>query len=585
MIASTRYSGELTIDYSEDESDLDLRIGIDGQYDTENSIVDIDSSFDYVSGVDSSNSVGEIGLNMIFFSPQDEVSPKMYFRFNTLDLPDDITNDTNEALEEYTDDKTIDDLLGTWLVLDFQDLLERGWLTDESLSSYDLDKELNQEDYEEITLILTDNLAKYIFTSETENMVLEMDEFLGEEDFNGKATKKYNTNINKDNFERFLTALRDDFAASNAWEKMNADQAEPFDLAQEISSEAIAEAAEELTNVKIEVWVDSETKILRNLRLTNQDTKNSAYGSYFDVGIDFEDDDVHLTIAGNFLDSSSCPSYGYYPYDNEDCPYTYKEVPDICGEEPIYRDYVNLNDAFAPDSQGIDEFHDALDEYQECMTPEIESIKEDAQFIVMAFSLDFNTQENQINYELVVEHEGFSLRLALEVIGQADEVDAQAPSESQSVFEFFSVFFDDSDLSSSPQPVSETPQVTDLRYIRSSLLIHQSNQNGKLPSDSGSLTDVGEDFMQLEELSFYSPDDVFYFGSDFDFNDSSSDFADLAWGVSSDEMYIYAGYRCVEAENEIYTTAAEAVEEASSRIVAFLYYVNDGANLACEDNA
>lgn len=173
-IASTSFSGEMTVvNYTEkDFINPNFRLRFDGQYDTANALLNAAAELNYETSVfgEPDNFMGSVDMNAIFVNATDDEAPKLYFRFNDLDLPWEYREELDASLESLLGG-TLEDLLGGWLLLDFQTLIDAGLITDDDLSEIDLEQEISQEESQEVVLLLTENLSEYVFTSETEKMV------------------------------------------------------------------------------------------------------------------------------------------------------------------------------------------------------------------------------------------------------------------------------------------------------------------------------------------------------------------------------------------------------------------------------
>ena len=170
-----------------------------------------------------------IGLEARILGSDDEDSlPKIFFQFDKTDCMETIMS---WMKEEDGDDSLLDfaSLLRSWWSLDFQELLDEGVIDaedwqefkeelDESLTS---NGKLTQKDYKEAILIAKNTLQEYIFTSDTEKMVVEMDELLDDDaDYEGVKTKKYSAILDEDNTVDFLISLYDGYAKSEVYKKI-----------------------------------------------------------------------------------------------------------------------------------------------------------------------------------------------------------------------------------------------------------------------------------------------------------------------------------------------------------------------------
>ena len=308
QISSTSYSGEMELEFNDEwTGDFEVNVSVDGEYDTQNASFELkaDGSMTDRSGVGSETYEASGKVDFRFLGPTVAKAPRFYFRLSELEVPAQFDEEFDEYFEggeeEWQD---------VWWLLDLQEFVDKGWLTDQDLEGIDLQNQLTQEDYEELTLILISNLREYIFTSETDKMVFQMDELLGQEEFKGVQTHKYSVTVSEQNLEDLVVSMRDDFAASSVWQQFSeeldleesGEEDDPF-----ISDEDIQELAGEFSeNVKVEVWVDSGSRVLRNLRFSDADPKSSSHGSYLDFGIILEDPTIGLEMNTVLYSDDNC---------------------------------------------------------------------------------------------------------------------------------------------------------------------------------------------------------------------------------------------------------------------------------------
>jgi hypothetical protein len=172
-----------------------------------------------------------------------------------------------------------EELENVWWLVDFSELVESGFVSqvelDELVAENDTSNSITSDDYIAITQALTRASNEYIFTSETENMVLQWTEDLGTEEFEGVESRKYSVDINKANLEKYLLAVRDNIDATGVLQKVD----EETNLSESITNEDIKESVADLdfSEVNIEAWVGLDNKVLRNLRFSPTDTTGEEY--------------------------------------------------------------------------------------------------------------------------------------------------------------------------------------------------------------------------------------------------------------------------------------------------------------------
>ena len=421
-IASTSYSGNLTINTT---SIVDADIKFEGEYDTQN------ATFNITSDINSSEIESPISivLDGRYLGPRANSAPVLYFRLDDLTIP-------GEEGDAITDLLDLGDLTDTWWKMDFQELVDQGLITNEDLESLSFNNETGQDDYEEVALVFINALQEYIFTSVTEKMVFGMDQALGQETFEGTETQKYSTTVNKANFQALIVQMRDGLAESEMWKKLNADS--DIVLSEEISDEDIEEMVDNfIKDTEVEIWVDSQSKVLRNMRFRKKDTKSFDYGSYVDFGVILEDEITTISIQSTNYSAGACENIdkfhervGDQPrifLGGDECPYEYEEYIDQdCGEAP------EMFDTLTRKSVDIE----AMEEYRRCEAPTVQSVKDDASpEDTFSFILKVDTANKKIEYESSFEDKWLKIQLTLEATGQEEAVDVQAPEDSKSIFD------------------------------------------------------------------------------------------------------------------------------------------------------
>lgn len=445
-ISTSEYSGNLVIGFSEGDAAEEIAVAYSGVSDDSDASVNVGVD---VAGQELQEVFTGLDLDVRFFGARPSLAPKLYLRLNELDVQPDVEASIEEYLEDSTDVASFNDLLNTWFLIDFQELLDQDLLANEDLEDFNLELEdqLSQEDSRELVGILTDNLAEYIFTAETDQMVLQMEQALGEEDFDGTPTQKYSVSINATNLRAFLEALDADIVASAAWQKFYPDTDESLlDEGGLFEGGEIDELIEQLeADVEIEIWVDSQTRVLRNIRFTDSNPQGDDYGSYTDWGVVLADDKLSFSFGGSWYSRTSCEASESTLFSTEDasapaaeaCPYVFAELAEslTCGEEPS-----PLSLDFADSAS----YATALKEYKECSRPAIEALKADAVPSVSGyFKVDFNTEGAEASYEMRLEIPDFTLTWTLQTVERADATGLQEPERSRSIFEAFPDYAED----------------------------------------------------------------------------------------------------------------------------------------------
>ena len=596
QISSTSYNGNLAIEF-DDESvgDFTVNINVDGEYDTQNTSLNLETngSFTDNSGTEPEIFKASGKVDLRFLGSTDSRAPRFYFKLSEFELPDQF----DEEIDTYFEENDLE-WQDVWWLLDFQELIDEGLLTDEDLRDLDLQNQLTQKDYEELTLIVINNLREYVFTSETDKMIFQMDELLGQEEFKGVQTHKYSVTVSEENLKDYITAMRDDFTNSSVWQKLS--EGEDSETGEEedsalISDEDIQELVEEFSeNVQVEAWIDSESRVLRNLRFSDTDSKSSTHGSYFDFGIVLEESAISLETNIILYSDDDCGQSTGDPFedlidsDASKCPYIFEEADEeTCGEQPDYDDYINEDetdnqseDAY---NEQYDEYNDALTEYHRCQTP-VRSLKENAPVLgEITYKMLVDTEANSVGYEMEVDiGEIMKISLSLEFVGQTEVAEVEEPEDARSIFELFEEGY--SALETNAENVQAR---ADIAALRSWLYTYVANNNGNPPEGTQSAADM-EALSDLY-LGYYSLDDITYFDEDFDLNDPSGEFASESQSISYSEVHIWRGYGCQEhsvlASEVDYPSGL--LSDETSRTLAFVYVLAESGNeqtISCEDN-
>ena len=506
---TTTYNGQITVKYDFDVSDLleeddadkkiidaclgtatndinQIRAEFSGSFNLlseeavlDNTIFNFDLSF---------NDKPSLGVEAKVLNVSNKESlPRLYFYLDETGcakaLAELAYSDTD--YEESTQKSLIDDLLGNWWSLDFQQLVDRDLITDEEIEDFrqqlNQENQVTQEDYEEAVLILTNTLQEYIFTSNTEKMVFQMEQLLDNDaEYEGTPSKKYSTTTNRDNALAFATTLHNKFAQSQIVQKLAPDE----EIAEPLTDEEIEELQEEIDDwikdTKVEIWVDSKTKILRNMRFTDQNSFSSSLGTYVDLGFSTGDNRQSIEVAfkvTSFSEYNQCesPLYSGSPSDFEavnaqaDCPYEFTildcqqdENKAICEDEDaqtrtseegsekcesVYESSFSF-DEFTGDEEEYDEldwdFEKEEDAYSDCLqdyqTLVGKSFKTDAEPESIASAIyKAQPQDNKVGFEFIFEmlQEELTIEAEVEFIGQNDAAAITAPEKHKSILDFY----------------------------------------------------------------------------------------------------------------------------------------------------
>ena len=392
--------------------------------------------------------------------------------------------------------------------------------------------------------------------------------------------------------------------------KLNADS--DIGLSEEISDEDIEEMVDNfIKDTEVEIWVDSQSKVLRNMRFRKKDTKSFDYGSYVDFGVILEDEITTISIQSTNYSAGACENIDKFHervsdqprifLGGDECPYEYEEYIDQdCGEAP------EMFDTLTRKSVDIE----AMEEYRRCEAPTVQSLKDDASPEgTVNITLKVDTANKKIEYELSFETEGLKIQLTLEATGQEEVANVQAPEDSKSIFDL-------EILQQLPPPIPGVPSGIpglqqnsrnvqrrgDIAWMRANLDTYISNNNGRSPEDVNTFSEVlvnttfehydndsnPNNAVTAESASVLSASTtrkgVIYdvLGND---DTPSAPTANDAIGVN--EVHVWVGRSCVNdvIPNARYTGAAtEVAKAASTRFIAFVYHLEGEADASCMDN-
>ncbi len=200
--------------------------------------------------------------------------PQLFFKFSNVEplLNDFVGEDT---MQTWFGSEGMD---GTWWLLSFNEMVERGYIDQAELDKMLSDAEggdITADDYTKVAQAMINASNKYIFTSEEADMVFQRKDYLGEEAYENVMSKKYRVEVNRENLKKYLMTLRDEIDATGVPKKVSTE----FDLKAEISDAEINTFVDELEldKVQIDGWVSSSNKVLRNLRFASTEEGENVY--------------------------------------------------------------------------------------------------------------------------------------------------------------------------------------------------------------------------------------------------------------------------------------------------------------------
>ena len=347
--------------------------------------------------------------------------------------------DSTDCVVQLAGSELPEGFLGAWWLIDLET-----WLGDQlpdspafSLLTGNPDTtggpslgDFEQADYDELVGIVTTQIQEYIFTADTDKMVLQMGELLdGQADYEGRPALKYSVEIDPDNLATFVDELNRGFWNSQAVRKLMGDDTETIAAMSQINRPQLRQTIVDFSQKhQVEIWVDAQTRVMRNLRLTNNDPLSLNFGSTWDLGILIDEDDQTIelsTSVTNFSLRRQCQTFGLDPgtiADQPDCPYIAVADP-----EPV----ANLEDDSSQqrcEGDWLDSAETDLDEVLRCAGSFLSAppafakqLKENAQpYIIHELSLMFDLGGKNLGFSYQVEDPATGLIIAaeLEATGQ-----------------------------------------------------------------------------------------------------------------------------------------------------------------------
>ncbi len=182
------------------------------------------------------------------------------------------------------------DLDGVWHKISLQKLVDLGIISlDDTNKAISNKSSLTQQDYTDIANAIVDASTEYIWTSNNDDMAFQMQEYLGDEEFEGVNSSKYSVNINMNNIRKFIKKARDNIDATGVAKKLGADKPLNTYLSDEDIDREFKD--DEPNDTVVNIWVAKNSKILRNIRFSpkNQD-------QYFDISVLLKDGSPEMPL-------------------------------------------------------------------------------------------------------------------------------------------------------------------------------------------------------------------------------------------------------------------------------------------------
>lgn len=241
-------------------------LGLDSKYDQKNT----DSTLDFSRSSKGSSNTMDIAIKAKTQVVENSVWPNIYFQISGISslgldffLP---------GIEEYED---------KWIAVEqdfYGDTLSQVSGADSEEAS-----NITQQDVVSIMNDVVTISQDYVFTTDPENAVIMMDEFVGNEQSEGITAYHYKASANLDNASKFCKAVATQLISNNeAYRKINK-------ITEENQSEKVQEAEESCTysdeqkeelekDNPFDIWMDKKHKIFHKVRFyENLEERNAKY--------------------------------------------------------------------------------------------------------------------------------------------------------------------------------------------------------------------------------------------------------------------------------------------------------------------
>jgi hypothetical protein len=255
---------------------------VTGSYKVETDSASTDGSFK--AHVDDKNATfsGDIGLGTarmtvdgVVKDAENSDSPDLYMKVGGI-----------KGLGAQFGVPALDTLDGQWITVDHS-LIEN--LSKQIESSQGLDSKGStmtapkEEDAVEASKVIGDVSKKYLFTSNKDNAVLQMDSFVGKETVDGKPTNHYKVKANKEHLKAYLKELGKglDGIKLNDWAKTNYDKS----LSELINIDQMVKQADRINSSDtFDLWVNTDTKMIHKVRFAD---KKDAAKNFMELGLNY----------------------------------------------------------------------------------------------------------------------------------------------------------------------------------------------------------------------------------------------------------------------------------------------------------
>ena len=186
----------------------------------------------------------------------------------------------------------IEQVNGQWILID-RTLIDQGFEQIEQGTSVSTDAVmLSEDELNDITGVTSEVTADYLF-SDGENAVFQINEQLGEEEFDGTSTYKYSVTVDKENLKSFTIAYKDALKETQFDEYVVSASEEDDTFEEVIKFDQIIKSIDEtdFSKTKNEVWVDLDKRFIRNIRITPTEQDSGTIG-FIEFALPYDGGDV-----------------------------------------------------------------------------------------------------------------------------------------------------------------------------------------------------------------------------------------------------------------------------------------------------
>lgn|GEM_PF-2068149 len=202
-------------------------------------------------------------IELMLVTPESKKVPNLYFKIAELSG----TNDITDALLQDDFSK----IVGKWYILDTSSY-------DEDLIKEDAPNEYTKEDYTELYNKVGESVKEYLFSTDKDKAVLNVNEFVTKEDSFGHSAYKYKVKVNNSALNSFEKSVISNVQNT----KIGSTLVKDNELDNYVGTLDDTLPSDE----EFDVWIDKKTKLIQNIRYYNKNDQNtySEFGQLYQGG-------------------------------------------------------------------------------------------------------------------------------------------------------------------------------------------------------------------------------------------------------------------------------------------------------------